>query len=62
MLSTHDVANMDSSCDRVAWIVDGELACDEAPALGRRSCAEEYERRYAKPPKVKTITSRYHKI
>lgn len=52
MLSTHDVANVDSSCDRVAWIVDGELACDEAPALGRRSCAEEYERRYAKPPKV----------
>lgn len=46
LMSTHNVANADVSCDRIAWIVDGEVECDERPVGERPTCAEEYERRY----------------
>lgn len=46
VMSTHNLANVDQSCDRVAFIVHGKIECHDHPRNHPGSCATRYRELY----------------
>lgn len=46
VMSTHNLANVDQSCDRVAFIVSGRIECHDHPRNHPGSCAARYQELY----------------
>lgn len=46
VMSTHNLTNVDQSCDRVAFIVHGKIECHDHPRNHPGSCAIRYRELY----------------